>query len=208
MKLLIYLENSSCPLGCVFLMMRSEKSEEFVSFTELQALYAKVIAKLIDNFLRSQDLDPMKCVGFWFDVCSTMAGKESGVQAILQEKCVKAMFFHCSSHRLNLVVNDLNAIPEIRNTIGTIKDIMFFRDSVLGRKLIPNISCLCETRWSEKYKSIRVFKEQFIKLAQALEDLSVSGNSNTRKTAFQLNTAAGKFFYHGCCLNCEVFCYT
>ncbi|XP_050301517.1 uncharacterized protein LOC126739760 [Anthonomus grandis grandis] len=122
-----------------------------------------------------------------------MSGKEGGVQAILRKKYKKALFFHCSSHKLNLVINDPNALPEIRNTVGAIKDIItFFRESVLRRKLIPNIPKLCETRLSEKYKSIRGFKENFCDIMEALETLSRDGNIATRKHAYQLHVAASK----------------
>ena len=32
-----------------------------------------------------------------------------------------AVFVNCSAHRLYLVVNDLNAVSDVRNTIGTVK---------------------------------------------------------------------------------------
>ncbi|GBP49700.1 52 kDa repressor of the inhibitor of the protein kinase [Eumeta japonica] len=124
-----------------------------------------------------------------------MSEKDSGVQAILRKKYTKALFFHCSSHKLNLVINDLNIPPEIRNTMRTTKDIIFFRESVLRRKLVPNIARLCETRWSEKHKTIRVFKENFPVILEALENLSREGNSATRKNAFQFHAAAFKILF-------------
>ena len=39
----------------------------------------------------------------------------------------------------DIVINDLNKIMVIRNTIGTIKEIIkFYRESTLRRNLIPN----------------------------------------------------------------------
>lgn len=127
--------------------------EEFLGFVELIAMDANTIASKIDKFLENAGLEPDKCIGQGYDGCSTMAGSIGGVQRKLREKYKKALYFHCASHRLNLVVNDLNQVPEIRNTIGTIKDIInFFRESSLRRKYVPNIPALCETRWSQKYK--------------------------------------------------------
>lgn len=51
---------------------------------------------------------------------------------------------------------------------------------------------LCETRWSQKYKSIAVFRKNYQAIVEALEDLSRDGNSTTRKAAFQLHSAATK----------------
>lgn len=68
----------------------------------------------------------------------TMAEKDGGVQIILGEKYTRTLYFHSVSHKLNLVVNDLNN--------------NFFRESSLHRKCIQ---MLCETRWSQKYTSIK-----------------------------------------------------
>nr|CAI5846922.1 unnamed protein product [Callosobruchus analis] len=97
------------------------------------------------------------------------------------------------SHKLNLVVNDANAVPEIRNTVATVKDVItFFRESTTRRNYAPNLSRLCETRWSEKYKSIRKFSQHFSELVKSLETLSVEGNYATRKSAYQLHSAVTK----------------
>nr|CAI5838890.1 unnamed protein product [Callosobruchus analis] len=113
-----------------------------------------------------------------------MTGKEGGVQAILRKKYTRALFFHCSSHNINLVVNDANNVSAIRNTIVTVKDIHFLGNP----SLICNLSRLCEIRWSEKY-SIRIFIENFTEIVKALETLSVEGNYATRKSAYQLHSA-------------------
>lgn len=167
--------------------------EEFLGFSELKAMDARTISDAIDNFMQPYSLDPLKCVGQGYDGCSTMAGAHGGVQTILREKYPKALYFHCANHKLNLVVNDLNAVPEIRNTIGTIKEIIkFFRESVLRRQVVPNIPPLCETRWSEKYRSISIFKANFEKIVSGLDTLSKDGNRETRAKAFQLHCAATK----------------
>ncbi|CAG9557708.1 unnamed protein product [Danaus chrysippus] len=122
-----------------------------------------------------------------------MAGKDGGVQKILRETYKKGLYFHCACHRLNLVVNDLNNVSEIRNCIGTVKDtINFFRESVLRQRYAPKIPLLCETRWSHKYQSISMFKKYFAQIAEGLEKLSREGNSATRKVAFQLLSAVSQ----------------
>jgi hypothetical protein len=94
------------------------------------------------------------------------------------------------------VVNDLNCVLEIRNTISTVKDIInFFRESVLRRKCIPNIPAFCETRWSQKYRNISIFKENFEIIVRALDKLSKVGNTATRKVAFQLHSVANKSIF-------------
>ena len=91
-------------------------------------------------------------VGQGYDGCSTMAGKVNGVKTIILKKYPRAIFVHCASHCLNLVVNDLSKLVTIRNTIDTIKTIIkFFRDSIIRREALM-LKSFCETRWTEKYK--------------------------------------------------------
>ncbi|XP_071035380.1 52 kDa repressor of the inhibitor of the protein kinase-like [Parasteatoda tepidariorum] len=107
-------------------------------------------------------------VGQGYDGFAAMAGQEGGVQKLIRDKYPKAMFFNCANHALNLVINDLNRAKEVQNTIGTTKEIIsFFRESTLQRKEIHNIPLLCETRWSEKYKSTRRFSDKFVIIIKA-----------------------------------------
>lgn len=172
--------------------------EEFLGFSELTALNAHGIANTILNYCLENNLNLDKLVGLGFDGCSTMAGHENGVQKIIRDKYPKANFFHCASHKLNLVINDLNKIQDIQNTAATIKEIInFFRDSPLRRKYVPNLPLFSETRWSAKYKSIRIFALNFVEITNALETLAFSSDVNvqTRTKSNQLLTcvSASKF---------------
>jgi hypothetical protein len=62
---------------------------------------------------------------------------------------------------------------------------------------IPNIPLFCETRWSSKYKSIRLFSENFIAIIQSLQSLSINGliNSNTRQRALCLYSSTSNFSF-------------
>ena len=115
-----------------------------------------------------------------------MAGKDNGVQALIRNTYPKAVFVHCSSHRLNVLGHDLNYVADVRNTIGTVKSIIkFSRDSPKRRRLVPNIPLLCETRWSAKYKSIRIFSENCCDIYAQLEQLEANQHEaqSTRQTA-------------------------
>lgn len=66
-------------------------------------------------------LNLTKLYGQGYDDCVTIAGKVGGVAKLIRDRYNKSLFFHCASHRLNLVRNNLNKIMVIRNTTGTIK---------------------------------------------------------------------------------------
>ena len=105
--------------------------EEYLGFTPLKEIDAETIAETIIDQCNKYGLNLNKlCAGLGYDGCSTMASKENGVQVCIRSYYPLAAFVHCSAHRLNLMVNDLNAIMDIRNTIGTVKVIVkFFRKS-------------------------------------------------------------------------------
>jgi len=96
--------------------------EDFIGFIALDKLDAESIAYKILSSLESWGFDLNKLVGQGYDGASTMAGHISGVQKRIKDLHKKAVFVHCASHRLNLVINELNSIPSIRNTIGVIKE--------------------------------------------------------------------------------------
>lgn len=172
--------------------------EDFLGFTPLQdGLGAESVASAITSTLKAWGLNLNKVVGQGYDGCSTMAGHLTGVHKRISEEFPAALYFHCSSHKLNLVVNDLNNLPQVRNTVGTIKEVIkFFRENGQRRAIVGTLQKLCETRWTEKYKAIRKFSEQFVDIVQALDTLSLEGNKDTRQKAFQLHCAvtATSFF--------------
>ncbi|KAL4104101.1 hypothetical protein QTP88_019414 [Uroleucon formosanum] len=174
-------------IGVRYVTQTYDEKEEFLGFVELQKLNAELIASSIVQFTSRVSLDMSKLVGLSYDGCSTMNGKENGVQA---EACPGSK-----------LVNDQNSLPEIRNTIGTVKEtIKFFRESILRRQLISNIPLLCETRWSEKYKCIRIFNSNFFEIKLALSKLATDydTNSATRTKAYQLSRATSTIGFIVC----------
>ncbi|XP_047109580.1 52 kDa repressor of the inhibitor of the protein kinase-like [Schistocerca piceifrons] len=161
--------------------------EDFLGFTPLARLDVKHISNTIISTLSAWGLNLDKMVGQGYDRCSTMAGKIGRVQKIIAEKYPKARFYRCASHRLNLVVNDLNTLPEVRNAIGTFKEgISFFRGSTQRKVLVGNLQKLCETCWSEKHKSMRKFNDKFLEIVEALAILHKEGDRETSQKVWQL----------------------
>ena len=164
--------------------------EEFLGFSALGAMNAEAISKEILNKAEEYGLDLQKLIGQGCDGCSTLAGEVSGVQKRIRKIYPKAYFVHCASHRLNLVINDQNNVMEIRNAVGVIKAIIaYFRKSPLRRRLVlSHIPLLCETRWSEKYKSIRLFYDNFHEIFTKLKEIVEQRNcsSESRQKAYQL----------------------
>ncbi|XP_047103497.1 uncharacterized protein LOC124722368 [Schistocerca piceifrons] len=129
--------------------------EDFLGFTPLARLDAKHISNTIISTLSACGLNLDKMVGQGYDGCSMMTGEIGGVQKIIAEKYPKARFYHCASHRLNLVVNDLNTLPEVRNAIGAIKEgISFFLGSTQRKVLVGNLQKLFIAKYSAKLEPV------------------------------------------------------
>jgi hypothetical protein len=137
-------------IGIRYISFESENpvvKEEFLGFVALTDMHAKIVAQSIIHFLRNFGLNLNNLVGQGYDGCSAMSGIHNGVQAIIKNEFPKAVFVHCSSHRLNLVINDLNKLQHVQNCVGSIRSIIkFFRLSPKRRKRIEKIPLFCETR--------------------------------------------------------------
>lgn len=74
---------------------------------------------------------------------------------------------------------------------------IYIAQSILRRKLVmyTNILLLSDNRWSAKYKSVRIFEENFINIKSVLEKLSHNNdskykiNTTTQTKAHQLSCA-------------------
>ena len=70
------------------------------------SLDAASLAKYITDTLTSLNLSLENCVCQCFDGASVMSGQCSGVQTRIREVAPKALYIHCTAHRLNLVLVD------------------------------------------------------------------------------------------------------
>nr|CAD7266351.1 unnamed protein product [Timema shepardi] len=66
--------------------------KEFTGFAELEKLYAESVAHAILKFTEKLGLEMTKLIGLGFDGCSTMAGKDTGVQQRIREKYPKTLW--------------------------------------------------------------------------------------------------------------------
>ena len=175
-------------------MIGSKVHESFTEFIEMDSLSAESISTTILAHLSKIGVDFQKLVGQGYDGASTMAGHLSGVQTCIRDKYPRAIFVHCASHCLNLVVNDQSKVPIIRNTCAAIREIIHFLKKSAKRRasLGINIPLFSPTRWSEMYRSIRIFKCNFKRILDALGFLMSNGSSETRANAFSLKSAPKK----------------
>ena len=123
-----------------------------------------------------------------------MAGHVSGVQKCICKKNPLKIFVHCAAHCLNLVVNDQSKVSIVRSTCDIIREtIHFFRESPKRcSSLEVNIPLFSPTRWSQNYKSTRIFKSNFKLILDAFASLMEDASGETRAKTLFLKAALEK----------------
>ena len=197
--------------------------EDFLKFVVVSDLSGQGLAKTIIENLQSAGINLDFLIGQGYDGAASMSGHLNGAQAVIRKKYPKAIFVHCSAHSLNLAINDACKITVVRNTVGSVSSVCnFFRGSaqrtdVLKKHVINHfpssrhtvLLSMCETRWVLRHDAINRFKEMYIPIIHALEDLQNSINTETSNKAYQLLSVIlnGQFFITFSIIE-KVFAYT
>ena len=147
--------------------------EMFVDFIEVERITGESLAMAILHWLHAQRLPASDMRGQCYDGASNMSGARSGCQAIVQQQAPKAMYFHCSAHRLNLAVVSACKRPAFKNAEAYLGEIARFFGSSAKRQRLLDTAVLkmttptkakklkdaCRTRWVQLIDSYAVFEE-------------------------------------------------
>lgn len=122
---------------CVRFVEDSYIKEEFIGFVELTKTDAEAISQSILSCMEQWGLDITKLRGQGYDGASVMNGHVSGVQSRIREVSPKAVYDHCRSHNLNLVVtHSRKTVHPIRNIIDNVVQLTWFVCASANRKNI------------------------------------------------------------------------
>ncbi|CAK6981488.1 kDa repressor of the inhibitor of the protein kinase [Scomber scombrus] len=149
-----------------------EIKEDFLGFCPLEKQDAESVSQAVlsqlgrwghVSFLRGQG----------YDGASTMSGRLGGVQQKIRELQPWALFTHCCSHALNLVVvRGCTDVTKVRNTMGIIEKIaVFFSASAPKKNMLQEqvlqeqggegtrggIPLMSDTRWGSRIKTVGAF---------------------------------------------------
>jgi hypothetical protein len=163
--------------------------EEFLQFESVRDVTAAGLSKCILAALRRHKLDFRYLVGQGYDGATVMSGYINGVQSQIRMVCPLALYVHCASHVLNLVLNASCSVPEIRDMFSTVSEVAnFINDSPQRREIARSclgedggrgLVTLCHTRFIERHDAILVFCEQYGPTLEALA--GIAERSSDRK---------------------------
>ena len=116
---------------------KPEVREEFLGFVKLDRTDAETISASLLSFLSSCNLDLSNLRGQGYDGAAVMAGNVSGVSARILEQQPRALYLHCRTHNLNLVISSsCKQVLEIRNLFDSLGALTWFLGASPKRKAI------------------------------------------------------------------------
>ena len=89
-------------------------------------LSGKALAETVLNGVANLTLDIHNCRGQRYDGASSVSGYINDLSAQIFRINEKAIYTHCHSHRLNLVVAASCNIQVVRNVLDQIKELSYF----------------------------------------------------------------------------------
>jgi len=180
--------------------------EDFIGFVTVKYKTVPGIKAAIIKDIQQAHLDLGNLRGHGYDGASAMKGYLGGCAAIISKDSTLAIYVHCASHSLNLVLFDAYKFYAIRNTIGTMKEMTTFnqisemRMGTLKEQITSTEpgSCrtrlimLSETRWVERHDANSFFKEMFLSIYDTLGRIMGWDDADFSSKTFLMQSALEK----------------
>ena len=165
---------------------------EFMGFLYCESTSGEFIANRIMDKLDEWGIPLENCRGQTYDGAGNMSGAQRGTAARISGRNNKAIYTHCSSHKLNLAVVKALTVPGVRNMMDTADKIVRFYAFSPKRQLnleswieqvheedqarVKKLQSMCKTRWVQRHDALNIFVELHEAIANSLEDISTNRN--------------------------------
>lgn len=126
------------------------------------------------------------------DGCSVNLSVLCGAAAEIKTVAKNALICPCLNHALNNTLSRSIKVKSVRNSIGTIQEIVQFfnasskRNFILKKNLGYQLSSHCTTRWIERHDSLLEFINDLPLIVQSLLEISSWHDSATASKAHGL----------------------
>ena len=182
--------------------------EDFLLFDQQESTTGEALTSSIKNALAEYGINFEFLRGQSYDGGSNMAGKFRGVQAIILNEQPLALYTHCLNHSLNLVISKSCEERYVKNMLGTVSQLsVFFTASALrvltlekvvdelGGDSATRLKPDCKTRWVERHDSVKVVRDLYKFILEALRRIQVSGDAQASGSAscFEAGMLRGDF---------------
>ncbi|XP_025409911.1 zinc finger MYM-type protein 1-like [Sipha flava] len=164
--------------------------KSFLGFYLLSHHGAANYVELLKNTLMRLDLNIMKYRGQGYDGAAVMSGSITGVQKQICDIVPNAIFVHCCSHNINLVLCDAaKSTRKIQSFFDTVQDIynLFSSSSPrwaqlafgeeYGNKINKiTLKKVCPTRWEARHNALFSLKHRFVDVLKSLSNIQLSSS--------------------------------
>ena len=162
--------------------------ERFVEFVNCsKKADAVAIYTHIKFFLQKCGICKVPIVAQGYDGAADMSGSENGVQSKIRKDHPSAVYIHCMSHKLNLVLVEACKVNRMVNsfflTLKTIycffaqpMDHEAFKEAQRSLGVKSEIGMISDTRWACRYKNVASLKKSFLPWLKVLTELSQPTN--------------------------------
>jgi hypothetical protein len=158
--------------------------ESFLGFLDVNDTTGQGLFDVLQEELKSLDLDVDNVRGHGYDNGSNMKGKHQGVQKKLLDIHPRAFYSACGCHSLNLTLCDMaKSCRKAIDFFGVIQHIytMFANSTKRWNILKENIKgltlkSLSSTRWESRVDSVKAIRFQLPEIREALLQVAESDN--------------------------------
>lgn len=183
-----------------FIDQSCEVREEFMGFLHCNlGLTGLALSQTVLTAISNLTLDIQDCRGQGYDGAAAVSGHKNGLSAHILRLNDKALYTHCHSHRLNLVISHSCEIQLVRNVMQQIKDLSyFFNFSPVRQQILEAIisdysddtditstkkklTDVCRTRWVERITGLDDFEDLYVPIVLTLEKMSLNVDKKSNR---------------------------